>query len=211
MSNRVPGGAERQRPRQARSRATVARILETSALLLDEVGLEGLNTNLIAERASVGMQAIYRYFPNKTAILNALLAEVRSEEREWVGDLTTFAGDGGWRSAVRRSIFRYYDGASTRPSFAALRNAARASLEMQAADREQSLKLEGELALGLTRIGVELPAERMAIVCRTIMESATRMLDVALETAQPEATEIVEELTLMITTYLAQYVPPELS
>lgn len=198
---------QRQRPRQARSRATVARILENSAVLLDEVGLEGFNTNLLAERASVGMQAIYRYFPNKTSILAALLEDAREAERDWIGDLSRIGRVEDWRGAVRDAILRYHDGASHQPGFTALRNAVRASPEMQAADRELSYSLEQELAEGLHQLGVQLDASRMAMVCRTVMEAATRLLDVALDSSGPEAEIAVEELIAMITSYLERYVP----
>ena len=63
--------AQRLAPRQARSRATIEHVLEVSAELLEEVGLDGFNTNLLAQRAGVGTRAIYRYFPNKFAIILA--------------------------------------------------------------------------------------------------------------------------------------------
>lgn len=198
---------ERTRPRQARSRATVARILETSAILLDEVGFEGFNTNLLAERAAVGMQAIYRYFPNKASILLALSEDMREAELGWVGDLTRLDAPGDWQVAVRSAIARFYEGAAARPGYAALRNAVRASPEMQAADRELNSRLENELAAGLRRLGVQIADDRMAVVCRTIMETATRIIDIALEEGNLQAPGYVEELSEMITAYLDRYVP----
>ena len=41
----------RKEPRQARARITWEKILNATAMLLDEVGLDGINTNLIAEKA----------------------------------------------------------------------------------------------------------------------------------------------------------------
>lgn len=55
--------------RQQRSLATVDVILEAAAQVLEIAGESGFNTNAIAERAGVGIGSIYRYFPDKHAIL----------------------------------------------------------------------------------------------------------------------------------------------
>jgi AcrR family transcriptional regulator len=47
-------------------------ILEVTGELLKEVGVERLSTNLICKRANISPPAIYRYFPNKYAILTEL-------------------------------------------------------------------------------------------------------------------------------------------
>lgn len=60
---------QRVSPRQQRSLATVDVILEAAAQVLEIAGEAGFNTNAIAERAGVGIGSIYRYFPNKHAIL----------------------------------------------------------------------------------------------------------------------------------------------
>ena len=60
---------QRVSPRQQRSMATVNVILEAAAQVLEIAGEAGFNTNAIAERAGVGIGSIYRYFPDKHAIL----------------------------------------------------------------------------------------------------------------------------------------------
>lgn len=64
-----PVPAQRPDPRQPRSRATVDAILEAATQVLEIAGESGFNTNSIAERAGVGVGSIYRYFPDKQAIL----------------------------------------------------------------------------------------------------------------------------------------------
>lgn len=60
---------QRVRPLQRRSLATVDVILEAAAQVLEIAGEPGFNTNAIADRAGVGVGSIYRYFPDKHAIL----------------------------------------------------------------------------------------------------------------------------------------------
>ena len=63
---------EKNRPQQQRAIKTYEAILSAAGELLCEVGLERISTNIIAERAGVTVPALYRYFPNKYAVINAL-------------------------------------------------------------------------------------------------------------------------------------------
>lgn len=67
-----PETDKRSAPHQARSQRTMDLILSTAADLLEEVGFERLSTNLICKRAGLTPPALYRYFPNKYAILKEL-------------------------------------------------------------------------------------------------------------------------------------------
>ena len=59
-------------PRQERARATYERLLDVAGGLLAEVGVEGISTNLICARAGMTPPALYRYFEDKYAVLEAL-------------------------------------------------------------------------------------------------------------------------------------------
>jgi AcrR family transcriptional regulator len=181
-------------------------VLEDSAELLEEVGLEGFNTNLLATRAGVGTRAIYRYFPNKFAIIVALAERFRDLEREWVGDLRELAGSPDWREAVRQAISGYFSAASGRRGYAALRVASQAVPQLKALDDELSLELAQDLAKGLKALGVAVPARHLAALSRTIIEAANRILDVALQCDEVEAKLLVRELQRMIVSLLSQYI-----
>ena len=63
----------RKQPRQARSRATVDTVLQATARVLVKHGFDGLTTNLVAESAGVSIGSLYQYFPNKAALVGALI------------------------------------------------------------------------------------------------------------------------------------------
>jgi AcrR family transcriptional regulator len=180
-------------------------VLEVSAELLEEVGLDGFNTNLLAQRAGVGTRAIYRYFPNKFAIILALAERFRDLEREWVGDLRALAGPPDWREAVRQAISGYFLAASQRRGYAALRAASQAVPQIKELDDELSAELARDLAKGLRDLGVTIPASHLAALSRTIIETANRILDVALQCEAQEARLLVRELQRMIVSLLASY------
>lgn len=73
---------EKNRPRQARAKKTYEAILAAAADLLVEVGIERISTNLIAERAGITVPALYRYFPNKYAVINALGAALMDRQNQ---------------------------------------------------------------------------------------------------------------------------------
>jgi AcrR family transcriptional regulator len=63
----------RRRPVQARSIATVDAIVQAAAQVFAYHGYAAGTTNRIAERAGVSIGTLYQYFPNKDAILIALI------------------------------------------------------------------------------------------------------------------------------------------
>ena len=67
-----PSTDRRGAPNQERSQKTLELILSAAAGLLEEVGFESLSTNAICKRAGLTPPALYRYFPNKYAVLKEL-------------------------------------------------------------------------------------------------------------------------------------------
>lgn len=59
-------------PKQERAQATYERLLDVAGLLLAEVGLDRISTNMICAKAGVTPPALYRYFGDKYAVLEAL-------------------------------------------------------------------------------------------------------------------------------------------
>jgi AcrR family transcriptional regulator len=77
-TNRRQSLKPRKIPQQSRAEQTVATILEAAALILETRGLDGLNTNLVAQRAGVSVGTLYQYFPNKDALIVALSQRERA-------------------------------------------------------------------------------------------------------------------------------------
>lgn len=65
--------APRKRPVQSRSQTTVEAILTAAVELFATRGYARTNTNHVAIRAGVSVGSLYQYFPNKDAILTALV------------------------------------------------------------------------------------------------------------------------------------------
>ncbi len=63
----------RKKPQQERSRRLVAAIMDATARILARDGYAGLNTNAVAELAGVSIGSLYQYFPNKEALVTAVV------------------------------------------------------------------------------------------------------------------------------------------
>ncbi len=63
----------RKDPRQARSASTVEAILRATARILTRDGYDQLTTNKVSEVAGVSVGSLYQYFPNKEALVSALV------------------------------------------------------------------------------------------------------------------------------------------
>jgi AcrR family transcriptional regulator len=63
----------RKQPVQARSETTVLAIHEASIQVLLSIGYRKLTTTRVAERAGVSVGTLYQYFPNRQALIRAVL------------------------------------------------------------------------------------------------------------------------------------------
>ncbi len=80
MTASAPGSLKpRKRPVQARSEATVAAIFEASIQVLLSAGYRKLTTSRVAERAGVSVGTLYQYFPNRQALMSAVLERYLGE------------------------------------------------------------------------------------------------------------------------------------
>ena len=68
----------RKSPKQKRSIETVSAIIEAAARILEKCGHAGFSTNIVAERAGVSIGSLYQYFPQKDALIGALITRETS-------------------------------------------------------------------------------------------------------------------------------------
>ncbi|WNG48174.1 TetR/AcrR family transcriptional regulator [Archangium minus] len=91
----------RKKPRQSRSAATVAAVLEAAARILETEGFEAYTTNAVARRAGISIGSLYQYFPSKDAITKALMLRETAQLLEDVAAINVKAGG---RAGLQRLI-----------------------------------------------------------------------------------------------------------
>lgn len=72
----------RNLPKQERSQQTYELILDAAGALLAEVGIDRISTNVICAGAGITPPALYRYFVDKYAVLEALGRRLMARQNE---------------------------------------------------------------------------------------------------------------------------------
>lgn len=199
----------RNTPVQKRSEETCRLILETAAQLLAKVGLEGLNTNLLAEHAGVRIGTVYRYFPNKFAILSALVEQwvnLVKENHALLNELADPAKE--WRDIIRAFIRAYTSAARRQPAFYAVRSAMRASPELRNIEKTTFHDLASIIAGALKKRGSDLNMERIMTQVEVFLMAGAAVFDLAWLKGKKNVAldaEIMEELHLLTISYLSNY------
>ena len=92
----------RKRPLQTRSKATRDAIVEAAAQIVGAKGLAGFNTNAVADRAGVSIGSLYQYFPNKDALMVALIHRSQQVQLQSVAVAVASApADAGIQEIIR--------------------------------------------------------------------------------------------------------------
>jgi AcrR family transcriptional regulator len=94
----------RKEPQQERSKATVDSLLEAAEQLLIEEGFHKASTNRIAERAGVSVGSLYQYFPNKEALIAAVVANFGERQFDVLAAQLQQVGEAPLEEAVRMLI-----------------------------------------------------------------------------------------------------------
>lgn len=198
--------ALRTRPTQERARRTLELILDTAVELLEEVGADGLTTKRLAERAGIRVRSVYRYFPNKLAVIGAVAERItRREQEAFLAGLTASGPGVPWRQALRRAFAAYDTAIENEPGMLAVRRAVQSSPALRAIDDRMNDALAESLAEELRVLGMRGGPARRRLVARTALEIAMALLDRAdLDPTVKKAAQR-RELFLAIEGYLAIY------
>lgn len=97
----------KSRPSRRRGKDTFEAILTAAGELLAEVGFERLTTNLVCERAGLTPPALYRYFPNKYALLKELAHRLMDTQDKAV--LAWIEAGGTQSSTLEESVAKNRD------------------------------------------------------------------------------------------------------
>jgi AcrR family transcriptional regulator len=77
-------GPVRVEPVQVRSSQRVVALLDATAAVVHEIGYETLTTAMVADRAGASIGTVYRYFPDRIGVLQALISRNRQRAEEKV-------------------------------------------------------------------------------------------------------------------------------
>jgi AcrR family transcriptional regulator len=79
LTDQPPDLSLRNAPLQARSRARLGRVLDAAEEVLEREGPDGFSTTAVARMAGVSVGSVYRFFPDKQALAEALAVRFWSD------------------------------------------------------------------------------------------------------------------------------------
>ncbi|MBP6677500.1 MAG: TetR/AcrR family transcriptional regulator [Paracoccus sp.] len=154
----LPDGSEiRRRPQQSRSRQKVEAILDATAALIGEKGVDSVTMRDIARTINAPLSVIYQYFPNKSAIVETLYArfteQIRAETVQTVTDIRTPAE---FLDALDNLLEHYYISMRAHPLAADVVSAILADNKLRHLDIEDSRQQADVMsAAGLKFVSVD--------------------------------------------------------
>ncbi|MDQ1583844.1 MAG: hypothetical protein QOF36_1898 [Microbacteriaceae bacterium] len=99
----------RTEPIQERSAARVDALLDAAAEVVDEIGFDRLTTAMVAERAEASIGTVYRYFPDRIVLLQALRDRAVQRYRAAVVQSIHETHPEHWWNAVECAIDAFVD------------------------------------------------------------------------------------------------------
>jgi AcrR family transcriptional regulator len=185
-------------PKQARAEATYAKLLDAAVAVLVERGLQGFNTNVVAEVAGVNVATLYHYFPDKNSMLRELFER---NERVRVGffveHLGLLPGTTDLRAWVVELVEHLLAVRLHEPAGAVLRRAWRAVPELTVVEEQRNDSLAETTAAALQARYPHQPAAKVQTVARVLLTAAIAVLDQASE-HQHRARSLADELVEVI-------------
>ncbi|KIZ17762.1 TetR/AcrR family transcriptional regulator [Streptomyces natalensis] len=190
-------------PVQQRSARRLARILDACAELLDETGYEELSTRAVADRAGVPIGSVYRFFPNKRAMAEALARRNLDAYADRItARLTAPDAAAGWRAAMDVVIDEYLAMKRTVPGFTLVEF----TVPAPPADRRANYDVADRLlALLAAPLGLDAADERLRTAVLVGVETADALLQLAFRTDPGGDAAIVTECKELLRAYLVRY------
>ena len=111
----------RNEPVQARSTARLTTLLDAAAQIIDEIGFERLTTAMVADRAGASIGTVYRYFPDRIALLQALGARNLERVLERLSDEVMDDRHDDWLAALTAAFDVLIASFRDEPGFRGLR------------------------------------------------------------------------------------------
>jgi len=195
-------------PTQLRALETCERILDAAAHLLGEVGIERLSTNLICERAGLSPPALYRYYPNKYAVLAELGVRLMMSQNEllekWATPATMKLPAAKFEQRIRQLFLDTLE--MTRQATAGewITRALRAVPSLAPVRLESHAHVTGLLVAAFEVAWPEVPESRVRLVSRLAVEVMYSAHELMFDDPSLDPDEVSVVMSHMVTTQVLQ-------
>lgn len=203
---------EKNKPQQERAKRTYEAILSAAAELLVEVGVERISTNLVAERAGITVPALYRYFPNKYAVLNALGARLMDRQnaafRLWYDEYVGEGGPEGLIDNIYQLLKRTYEVTREQVGGLEVVQSLRAVVPLQEVRLSSHRLVAAQFATTVADLLARGEDEQIRMQARLSVDAGYAIVEMALEDDALSADALLREGARMIQLYWQDIVVP---
>jgi AcrR family transcriptional regulator len=190
----------RRKPQQTRAAARRASILDAAARLIAESGLDAVTMTAIAEESKASIGALYDYFPDKQALVQALALQYAEEMDAYWRELLESKGVLTKTMLAEVIVDGALAFARSRPAYLALFG-GRLVIARSAAARRP---LRRAFADALRRFDGEMTEERAFLRAQIIVELIKSLLAVCKETDAKNRETVTLEFKRVMGFYLSE-------
>ncbi|MGW0947638.1 TetR family transcriptional regulator [Streptomyces sp. NPDC002623] len=196
----------RRTPRQARSRARLALLLEAAERILVAEGVEALTTTRVAAEAKVSVGSLYQYLPDRGAIIDALATGYFARLEAVMDDLVRAASEERWDDPVGVLVDTYAHVYRTEHGFRALWFGSGLTERTRAADREHKHRMADGIRRVLLALGVARDDEALTRAATAAILTADALAQEAFRRAPEGDIALLDEAKTMLRGYLTEVV-----
>lgn len=196
----------RNAPVQGRSKLRSKQIIDVTGELLERVGLDDLNTILIAKEVGISIGSLYHYFPNKHAILYAMamrwldeIEAVLNEFETW--SIETMDLDELIDKLLKTNLKVY----KKQKAILTLVQAMFSVPELRQLDEQHDELVIKKMAQVFKRMGINHHLKERERLARVYLEATHSLFLVVVNQKGDRAKRSLNDLNLMIKTLLKTY------
>lgn len=198
----------RRLPQQARSRQRVNQILDAAAQVFEEVGYDAASTELISTRAETSIGSLYRFFPDKSAILYALAERYAQQMQELAAAKMNASMVRQPLAQVLSDIIDAFDSFYTsQPSRRMVMLQSRVSAEIQMVNRQADREIVKQIEAFFALRQPKMPTEQLQLAALVSVEIAGTLQLLSLAQDDKRRQQLVDETKQVLIRYLAPLFP----
>ena len=196
---------QRRQPLQERSRERVNTILASTAALISELGVQNSNTSDIARRAGISLPSLYRYFPNKAAIIKALAEQHIAKLNDI---LQSFLQDFDLDQGLDQLIDLYAAFYRSEPGYKEIWSGVEAMPELQELDLGELYDNARSIAAKANPLFPHVGEQQMWLIAVMLPRACGAILRLAMTMEEAQAKPLLTELKRMVNVYLTERLRP---
>lgn len=184
----------RRTPTQKRSKERYELVINTAKRLIGEMGNDSVSMREIAKQADVPISSIYQYFPDKNAILEAIMQSYFDEIRIGLNDFVDCCqSKEDMKKGIVDGIDQFYLAFKQEPTLAILWAGLQANPQLKALDTQDSHENAELITHKLCCITTKSNKDEIHNAVLLLLHTAGMSVRIALDMEPKQAAKFIDE------------------